>query len=261
MALRPYCIFRLGNSPIVAAALHHGHDALPEVESLFAIDELTRLHEEDPYTGEWTQIAKTQIIGLRTRFEVDLNRPRDKAVYRSPEDAWGLSVWKTLPDPYLLKYLYAQYDEFYAHIHQLLNELLTEHRRVVVYDLHTYNHRRDGADSSPMDWRLNPEVNIGTGTMDRDYWGAIVDRLIHDLRQYDFEGRNLDVRENVKFRGGHFGRWIHETFPRRVCSIAIEVKKFFMDEWSRTAAPQQIEKISQALASTLPGVEEELNRL
>lgn len=261
MALKPYCVFRIGKSPLVASALHHGHDAQPEVESLFAIDEPARLHEEDPHTGEWTQIAKTQIVALRTRFEVDLNRPRDKAVYLDPEDAWGLNVWKNRPDARLLQRLYAQYDEFYAHVHSVLSELLSEYRHVVVYDLHTYNHRRDGADSPPLDWRLNPEINVGTGTMDREFWGAIVERFMGDLRKYDFGGRSLDVRENVRFRGGNFAKWIHETFPRRVCCLAIEVKKFFMDEWSESALPEEVEKIYHALKSTLPGVEEELERL
>src|SRR5688572_13630362 len=142
MALKRYCIFRLGSSPIVAAALHHGHDALPEVERLFGIDELTRLRAEDPHTGEWTRLAKTQIIALRTRFEVHLNRPREKAVYLNPDDAWGLNVWKVRPDNELLEKLYAEYDEFYARIHELLTDLLSEHARIVVYDLHSYNHRR-----------------------------------------------------------------------------------------------------------------------
>ncbi len=261
MALKPYCIFRRGSSPIVAAALHHGHDALDEVEAEFAIDESTRLHEEDPYTGEWTQLAETQIIGLRTRFEVDLNRPRSKAIYLTPEDAWGLNVWKRPPDRNLTQKLYEEYDEFYVTVNRLFRELLLEHDRIVVYDLHTYNHRRDGADSPPADWQLNPEINVGTGSMDRNYWGAIVDRFIDDLRKQDFDGRNLDVRENVKFQGGYFGRWIHETFPAKVCSIAIEVKKFFMDEWSQTASPSDVEKIYKALQSTLPGVREELGRL
>jgi hypothetical protein len=75
MALKPYCIFNLGRSPIIAAAIHNGHDALPDVESHFAIDDMQRLHEEDPYTGEWAQIAKTQIVGLRTRFEVVMPKP------------------------------------------------------------------------------------------------------------------------------------------------------------------------------------------
>jgi hypothetical protein len=46
-----------------------------------------------------------------------------------------------------------------------------------------------------------------------------------------------------------------------VCSIAIEVKKFFMDEWSQSVDPLQIEKVHRALKSTVPGVEEELTRL
>jgi hypothetical protein len=40
------------------------------------------------------------MITHRSRFEVDLNRPRREAVYRIPEDAWGLDIWRdeVLPD-------------------------------------------------------------------------------------------------------------------------------------------------------------------
>ncbi len=261
MPVKPYCLFQLGKSPIVAAAVHNGHDALPEVERHFALSESERRHEEDPYTGEWTQIAKTQIVGLRTRFEVDLNRPREKAIYKNPDDAWGLDVWKELPDAETLEALYREYDDFYKMVDGLLSEMLREHGRIVVYDLHTYNHRRDGAEAPPADWRWNPEINLGTGTMDREFWAPVVERFLADLRSYDFDGRRLDVRENVRFQGGHFPRWIHENFPRRVCALAIEVKKFFMDEWSQQTRPEDIERIYEALRSTLPGVEEELKRL
>ena len=30
----------------------------------------------------------------RSRFEADLNRPRDRAVYLTPADAWGHQVWR-----------------------------------------------------------------------------------------------------------------------------------------------------------------------
>ena len=33
------------------------------------------------------------------------------------------------------------------------------------------------------------------------------------MRSYDYFGRRLDVRENVKFFGGQLPRWIHENFP------------------------------------------------
>jgi hypothetical protein len=84
--------------------------------------------------------------------------------------------------------------------------------------------------------------------------------LISDLRAFDFNGRRLDVRENIRFQGGEFGRWIHATFPRQVCSIAIEFKKFFMDEWTGEADLDEVERIFRALQSTLPGVATELER-
>ncbi len=107
----------------------------------------------------------------------------------------------------------------------------------------------------------NPEVNIGTGTMDRMKWAPIVDRFISDLRSFDFLGRHLDVRENVKFKGGNFPRWIHETFPKSGCAIAIEFKKFFMDEWTGEPDMAQVDEIRHALASTVPGVLQILSEL
>ncbi|MBX3438607.1 MAG: N-formylglutamate amidohydrolase [Planctomycetaceae bacterium] len=257
MALQPYSIFRRGLSPIVAAAIHQGHDTRPDVECQLAIDDTARRREEDPYTAEWAQVAATQVIGVRSRFEVDLNRPRDKAVYLAPEDAWGLQVWKLPPTPISVAESLREYDAFYRAVEDLIRELLVEHDRIVVYDLHTYNHRRERTTADPA---THPEVNIGTRTMDRDYWGPIVDRFIHDLRGYDFGGRKLDVRENVKFYGGHFGRWIHHVFPCRVCSIAVEFRKSFMDEWTGDVDPAAVQQIYNALQSTLSGVREELER-
>jgi hypothetical protein len=189
---------------------------------------------------------------------VDLNRPRDQAIYRTPEQAWGLKVWREAPSAELVNASLREYDDFYSATGTLLRQLIEEHGQVVVYDLHTYNHRRDGANAPPAEAIENPEVNIGTGTMDRPFWAPIVNRFISDLRAFDFNGRNLDVRENVKFQGGGFGRWIHATFPRRVCAISIEFKKFFMDEWTGEADLDEVERIFRALRSTLPGVTEEL---
>ena len=81
-----------------------------------------------------------------------------------------------------------------------------------------------------------------------------------DLRRYHYLGRHLDVRENVKFFGGNHPRWAHETFPGSACVIAIEFKKFFMDEWTGEPDMVLVEAIGQALAGTVPGVLEELSK-
>ncbi len=256
-------IWRLevGSGPVVATAIHDGHATRPEVAQSLALDDAQRLREEDPFTAEWTKIAPTRVIGTHSRFEVDLNRPRDKAVYRVPEDAWGLTVWKDAPDAELFQRSLAEYDLFYAHMHELFTGLQREYGHFVVYDLHSYNHRRQGPAGPVADMAGNPQVNIGTGTMQRERWSPVVDTFLAALRDFDFPGGKLDVRENVKFLGGHWPRWIHEQFPEHGVVLSIEFKKFFMDEWTGEGDRGMIAAIGAALASTVPPVQAALQSM
>ena len=247
-----------GNGPLVAAAIHCGHDVRGELAPLFALNSDDRLREEDPFTDVWATVASHQILGGRSRFEVDLNRPREKAVYRRPADAWGLNVWREeLPESVVEESL-AIYDDFYADVKRFLQRLVKQHSRIVVFDIHSYTHRRAGEEAPAANPDENPEINVGTGTMRREVWANVVDRFLSDFRRYDFHGRSLDVRENVKFRGGHFPEWIHATFPGQVCVLSIEFKKFFTDEWTGQPDHAVIDALRAALLSTVVGIREEL---
>jgi len=250
-----------GRGCLLAVAIHNGHAVRGEVDHLLALTEEARLREEDPFTGSWTELSPNRVIGLRSRFEVDLNRPRDRAVYITQEDAWGLKVWKSQPELEFLDRSLAEYDAFYKAMYRLMKELEDRHGRFIVFDLHSYNHRRNGPDAPPADPAGNPDVNVGTGTMVREQWAPIVDRFIRDLSSFNFLGRELDVRENVRFRGGNFPGWIHRHFPRTGCALAIEFKKFFMDEWTGEPDHQQLKAIQEALESVVPGALEELEKL
>lgn len=254
----PFATIRQGAGPILAIASHHGHDIRSEARPWMLLGEAERLHEEDPFTGDWTGLGDSSIIVHRSRFEADVNRPPDFAVYRRPEDAWGLSVWSPeTPDEVFAQSL-RQYDAFYADLRRVLDSIVAIHGMAIVLDLHTYNHRRGGPHAAFDDPDANPEVNLGTGMMDRSRWAGVVDRFVADLRSHDFRGSRLDVRENVRFRGGHLPLWIHSTYPEAVCALAIEVKKFFMDEWTGRRDESQHEEILEALRGTLPGLNEEL---
>jgi N-formylglutamate amidohydrolase len=247
-----------GEGPVVVTAIHDGHDLRGEVAAVMALTDAERLREEDPFTGALTNVAGTTVVVNRSRFEVDLNRSRDKAVYRTPEDAWGLHVWEGSLAANLVSESLAEYDDFYSQVERLLVDVERRHGRFVVLDLHSYNHRRGGPGTPCADPAGNPEVNVGTGTMDREQWAFLVDRFLSDLAGFDFLGRHLDVRENVKFRGGHFSRWVHERFPASGCALAIEFKKFFMDEWTGEPDMTQLEAMRSALRGTLPGMVEAL---
>jgi hypothetical protein len=253
-------VFRLdeGEGPIVATAIHDGHAIRPEIEALLAIDEATRLREEDPFTGRIAAVAPTSFVALRSRFEIDLNRPRDAAVYRTPEDAFGLSVWREALSDELVRRSLEGYDAFYRALEAVLRERVRRHGRFVVLDVHSYNHRRGGPEASPADPSLNPEINVGTGTVDRARWGPLVDRFCSDLRRGSPDGRELDVRENVKFRGAAMSAWIHRTFPESGCALALEFKKTFMDEWTGELDDDRLGSLGRALASTFPGLVESL---
>jgi N-formylglutamate deformylase len=252
-------LMRTGNdSPVAAAAVHDGHALRADVCVAMALGDQQRLREEDPFTAGWAGVVETSLIGLRSRFEVDLNRPRERAVYQGPEDAWGLHVWRDTPSPSMVTVSLAQYDAFYVAAGETFEHMRERWGRFVVLDLHSYNHRRDGPTAPPADPATHPEVNIGTSNMDRRRWAPLVDGAIAHLRTIDFMGRTLDVRENVKFRGGHFSEWIHNTFPAHACAISIEFRKSFMDEWTGTPDMTHVRAIRHVLACLVPELERAL---
>lgn len=245
---------------LVAAALHNGHNIDKGIEALMALDDAERLREEDPYTGLWTEVGNTRLIVSTSRFQLDLNRPPQKAVYLTPEDSWGLKVWSTHPDEKTLNSLYSSYTAFYESVAKTFNALLEVHKKIFVFDIHSYNHRRNGPGMPPDEPEKNPEINIGTGNVNREEWKHLVDRFIKDIASFDYNGRNLDVRENIKFKGGHFSKWLSMTYGNKVCCLAIEFKKFFMDEWTGKPDIRQVELIKEVLHSTVSGIKEELKK-
>lgn len=250
-----------GEQPLLATAIHAGHALRPEVAGRIAVSEGERLREEDPCTDRWSAVAANRVIPVRSRFEVDLNRPPERAVYLRPEDAWGLRVWSEPPPGELLERSLGQHRAFYDLIRAILADIERQFGPFVVLDIHSYNHRRGGPDAPPEDPAANPQVNVGTASVARERWGALVDRFISELSAGRVGGEPLDVRENVRFLGGHFPRWVNSTFPEHGCALAIEVKKTYMDEWTGEIDETAVDEIGRALQATVPGLFESLSEL
>jgi N-formylglutamate deformylase len=246
-SLLPAFSIREAPGPVVMTAIHAGHDLRPEVADLIGVDEATRLREEDPFTDRLL-VAGTRITVHRSRFEVDLNRRRRDAVYRGPGDAWGLDVWKRPLPPAVVERSLASYDAFYAALASRL-DVLAGRGAFVVLDIHSYNHRRDGLPAPPAE---NPELNVGTGTLDRKLWHRVVDGFIDGMRAERVAQRTLDVRENIRFGGAHLVRWIHQRYPNAGCALALEFKKVFMDEWTGEPDDDHIAELGRALRAVVP---------
>jgi N-formylglutamate deformylase len=257
---RPWT-FEHGDGPVVATAIHSGHEVRSDVAEWLAVSEADRLREEDPLTGLWTSVGDSTIRVFRSRFEVDLNRSRETAVARNGGETWGLEIWRQPPPERVIERSLEQYDRFYRELRAFFDRLVSQWHSILVLDLHSYNHRRAGPDKPVDSFIDNPEINVGTGTMDRRRWASLVDRFIDALRNQDFHGRPLDVRENVKFRGRHFPEWLHRAYPAQVCVLSLEFKKFFMDEWRGTASIAALEELRVALQRATNATRQELARI
>ena len=246
---------------IAASAVHAGHDVRPDLAARMSLDEGTRLREEDPFTDEIAARIASRVTINRSRFEVDLNRDRAGAVYRTAADCWDLKVWESgelrsdlVEESALL------HDDFYAELGEHLDRLAAR-GPFVFFDVHSYNHRRDGADGPEAPAVENPEVNVGTGSLDRERFGPVVDTFMAELGSIETSTGRLDVRENVRFKGAHVAQWIHERYPGQGCALALEFKKTFMDEWTGEPDRERITELAATLAATVPAIEAALRDL
>ncbi|WP_265569988.1 N-formylglutamate amidohydrolase [Sphingomicrobium nitratireducens] len=239
---------KTGPGPIIATAIHDGHALRAEVERAMILSEEDRLREEDPFTGHAVAGQPTYRIADRSRFEVDLNRPRDKAVYRTPDMAWGLDVWGGDPGDELVERSLAIHDAYYDELGRLTDMVAARHGKFVLLDVHSYNHRREGPDAPPTPQEEAPDINIGTFSMPREEWAWLLDPLIDEIAAFDFFGRRLDVRENVAFQGkGEQTRFVHERHPGVGCAIAFEFKKIYMDEWTGQSDPEMVKAMRRLI--------------
>jgi len=251
-----------GPGPVVATAIHDGHGLRPEIAARMALADADRLREEDPFTGAAIRGVPCHVVVHRSRFEFDLNRDAANAVYATPEQSWGLMVWRGgVLEPGLAQASLALHAGYYRMLGQLLDEVAARHRRFVLLDVHSYNHRRDGPGAAPTAQADAPDINIGTFSMPRAEWAWLLDPLMEAMRGFDFNGRRLDVRENVAFEGrGEQTRFVHDRYPGRACAIALEFKKFFMDEWSGEPDPAELTAMRGFIDHAAAAAEELLAR-
>lgn len=237
-----YCIAD-SKQALLATAIHNGNKMPSPLLEITGVEEKDRLREEDPYTGKIAELFKNHIVVHSSRFMVDLNRSPDKAVYLTPEDAWGLPVRTQAVPNDMLSELRNDYHEWYSILHYQICRLLESHPFITVLDLHSYNHRRNGPDAEYDSPAMNPDIILGRNNMPEKYYN-LIDDLRQRLDQREYFGRPLDVRCDVKFTGGYLSRWLHHNFPDQVICIAIEFKKIFMNEWTGRLNPVSFIHIS-----------------
>ena len=234
-------------TPLLAFALHDGHCIDESLRGYLLLDEQGRAREEDPYTGYMiADLPVTTVLVHTSRFQLDLNRVKDKSVYAKPEDAWGLNVWDGLPHT-AIEALHKSYDVFYTEIRLLIEETIKAHDCFCILDVHSYNHRRENP-LKDADQATHPEINLGT-FYNKEKWLTLCDSYNSFLSASAILGHQPDVRQNIIFKGGAFAQWVTKNFGDYGAVLSVELKKTFMDEWTGIADIPHVNNLKELLQS------------
>lgn len=223
--------------PYVCGAVHNGHQFRKELWENCMHTEYDRWFEEDPCTKEFVKSHPIVIAGRDSRFEYDLNREPEIAIY---DDAWGKKLWKKpLSEETKAKSL-KKHETFYTVVHALFKKLNEKFKAIVVYDMHSYNWRR---------WdREVPVINLGTSNIDTDRFGNEIEKWRRSLSELILP-KNIQTTSKVNdtFQGnGYFLKYITKNFQNNLV-LATEFKKIYCDERDGTIFPEVVSAIEKQL--------------
>lgn len=226
----------------VCAAVHDGHQLRKELWDNCLHTTYDRWYEDDPATKSMIAAHPIVIAGLDTRFEYDLNRAPEVAIY---EDAWGKQLWKKALSEEMISKSMAKHQAFYEVVQALIKKLESLHPVCVVYDMHSYNWRR---------WpREVPTWNLGTQNVDNDRFGKNIEAWRQSLSEIELPNDILSTAAiNDTFYGnGYFLKFITSYFQNTLV-LATEVAKIYCNEYEQLLFPEVIGSIAAELKYRIP---------
>ncbi|MBT8274417.1 MAG: N-formylglutamate amidohydrolase [Bacteroidia bacterium] len=226
----------------VCGAVHDGHHFRKELWDNCMHSGYDRWYEEDPETKNMVISHPIVLAGCDSRFEYDLNRPPEEAVF---ETAWGKQLWKTPLDEGMKSKSLQKHINFYRIVQALISKIESKFGICIVYDMHSYNWKR---------WdREVPTWNLGTSNVDNDRFGEDVELWRASLSEIKLpNGIKSDAAINNTFFGnGYFLKYITNNFKNTLV-LATEIAKVYCDEYSRIIFPEVVSAVEEQLRYRLP---------
>lgn len=228
-------------APHICAAIHDGHQFRKSLLDNCLHSDYERWHEEDPATKHMIQSFPIVIAGCDSRFEYDLNRSPEGAVY---DDAWGKKLWKQQLWEDEKKISLEKHQNFYKVLNALIKKIEQKFDAAIVYDIHSYNWKR---------WdREVPTFNIGAMNVDILRFGDEVEFWRKSLSEIELPNNIKSTSLiNDTFRGnGYFLKFITSSFGNTLV-LATEIKKIYCDELTQEMYPEIVNVIEEELKSRI----------
>lgn len=226
--------------PWIATAIHDGGGFREELKAKTLKTPLQRWYEEDPCTGQMVNAAPIFLKGLDSRFEYDLNRGPENAVY---ETAWGEECWKEELSAEEKERSLQKHRDYYTVLNTIIEKLEREFGRVVLYDMHSYNWKRHE--------RKVPEFNIGTEQIDQLKWQNEIESWAKELSHIDIPRNVNNTTINDVFKGrGYQLKQTTERFSNTLV-LATEISKIYCDELRGEVYQDIVDSVSSQLGKAM----------
>lgn len=228
--------------PYVCGAVHDGHQFRKELWENCMHTEYERWYEEDPETKNMIASHPIVIAGCDSRFEYDLNRIPEEAVF---ETAWGKQLWhKPLAEDMKAKSL-QKHTNFFKVVHALIDKVESKFGFCTVYDMHSYNWKR---------WdREVPTWNLGTSNIDNNRFGDVIEIWRKSLSEIKFPNgiKSTSAINNTFYGNGYFLKYITRNFKNTLV-LATEIAKVYCDEYEQVNYPEVVKAVAQELEQRIP---------
>ena len=228
--------------PYVCAAIHDGHQFRKELWNNCLHTEYDRWYEEDPETKNMISSHPIVIAGCDSRFEYDLNRPPEEAVF---ETAWGKQLWKNPLSEVQKQTSLAKHTAFYDVVKVLIETVETKFGVAIVYDMHSYNWKR---------WdREVPTWNLGTSNVHNERFGEDIELWRQSLSEMNFPNniKSTALINDTFFGKGYFLKFITNSFKNTLV-LATEIAKVYCDEYEQVNFPEVVDSVERQLRDRLP---------
>ncbi|PIE60489.1 MAG: hypothetical protein CSA31_01730 [Desulfobulbus propionicus] len=224
----------------ICTAIHSGHQLREQLAENCLLSESERLFEEDPFTDEIIAPMPISVAALCSRYEFDLNRSPEKCIY---EKAWGKQVWKQPLTARARQLSLQKHALFYRIMGALTAKIESLHGKCLIYDIHSYNYRRVGADA--------PTFNIGTHQLNTRRWDRVIDHWVKNLGKIKLSDIDVRSAENEVFSGkGYLATFVCK-YHHNSLVLPTEIKKIFMDEDTGKIYPLVLNKLKSELKEAI----------
>ncbi len=220
-------------------AMHAGNRVRSSLDHVMSATEQERFREEDPYTERFMKELPIQIIARDSRFEYDLNREANRAIYGHDRKMWGIQVWKKELNEEERNLSMAKHREFHDFMDTVVEYLLRQGKYAVLFDMHSFCYQRK--EIIPWSQDPGPEINIGSKAVNRVVFGRVIEDFKQSLSGLSIDGYPIRIAENEVFGGGYLARRLSKTYSGRLLVLAMEYKKIFMDEVTGEVYDEKLE--------------------